>query len=47
MGWTVCGSNPGGVMISTPIQTDPGAHPPSYTVDTGSFPGGKVAATLR
>jgi hypothetical protein len=24
--------------FSTPVQTGPGAHPASYTVDTGSFP---------
>jgi len=32
------GSNPGGARFSAPIQTDPGAHPPSYTMGTGSFP---------
>ena len=25
--------------FSPPVQTDPGAHPASYTVGTGSFPG--------
>jgi hypothetical protein len=25
--------------FSAPIQTDPGAHPASYTVGTGSLPG--------
>jgi hypothetical protein len=32
-GWTVRGSNPGGGEIF------PGAHPASYTIGTGSFPG--------
>jgi len=27
--------------FSTPVQTAPGAHPASYTVGTGSFPGVK------
>jgi hypothetical protein len=26
-----------------PVQTGPGAHPASYTMDTGSFPGVKAA----
>jgi hypothetical protein len=26
--------------LSAPVQTDPGAHPASYTLGTGSFPGG-------
>jgi len=26
-----------------PAQTCPGAHPASYTMGTGSFPGGKAA----
>jgi hypothetical protein len=42
-GWTVRGSNPGGERFSAPVQTDPGAHPPSYTMGTESFPGGKAA----
>jgi len=29
--------------FSTPVQTDPGTHPASYTTGTGSFPGGKAA----
>jgi hypothetical protein len=41
MGWTVWGSNPGGVRFSTPVQTGPGAHPASCTMGTGSFPGVK------
>jgi len=28
-------------MFSTPVQTGPGAHPPSDTMGTGSFPGAK------
>jgi hypothetical protein len=31
----------GGVRFSTPIQTSPGTHPASYTMDTESFPGVK------
>ena len=27
--------------FSTPVQTGPGAHPASYTMGTGSFPGVK------
>jgi len=27
-----------GVRFSAPVQTGPGAHPASYTMDTGSFP---------
>ena len=27
--------------FSSPVQTDPGAHPASYTMGTGSFPGVK------
>ena len=27
--------------FSAPVQTDPGANPASYTMDTGSFPGVK------
>jgi len=30
-----------GTRYSAPIHTSPGAHPASYTVDTGSFPGVK------
>ena len=42
MGWTVLGSNPGGgARFSAPIRTGPGAHPASYTMGTGSFPGVK------
>jgi len=40
-GWTFLGSNPGGGEISAPVQTGPGAHPASYTMGTGSFPGVK------
>jgi len=30
-----------GARFSAPIQTSPGAHPASYTIGTGSFPGVK------
>ena len=30
-----------GARLSAPVQTGPGAHPPSYTKGTGSFPGVK------
>jgi len=30
-----------GARFSTPVQTSPGAHPASYTMGTGSFPGVK------
>jgi len=33
--------------ISAPIQTDPGAHPASYTNCTGLLPGGKAAGAWR
>jgi len=34
----------GGVWrFSAPVQTGPLAHPASYTMGTGSFPGGKAA----
>jgi hypothetical protein len=35
------GSNPGGDKFSAPIQTAHEAHPASYTIGTGSFPGVK------
>ena len=28
-----------GTIFSAPLQTGPGAHPDSYTMGTGSFPG--------
>jgi hypothetical protein len=34
---------PVGARVSAPNQTDPGAHPASYTVGTESFPGVKQA----
>ena len=40
-GLTVRGSNPGGGEISAPLKTGPAAHPASYTMVTGSFPGVK------
>ena len=30
-----------GAKFSAPVQTGPGAHPASYTMGTGSFPGVK------
>ena len=35
--------------FSAPVQTGPGAHPSSYTVGTGSFPGAcsRVNFTFR
>ena len=30
-----------GARFSAPVQTGPGAHPTSYTMGTGSFPGVK------
>ena len=38
-GQTGRGSNPGGGEIFSTCQTVPGAHPTSYTMGTGSFPG--------
>jgi len=32
---------PAGARIAAPVQTGPGAHPASYTMGTGSFPGVK------
>jgi hypothetical protein len=32
---------PVGARISAPVQTDPEAHPASYTMGSGSFPGVK------
>jgi len=40
-GSTVWGSNPGGGKFSAPVQTGPGGHPGSYTMDIGTFPGVK------
>jgi hypothetical protein len=40
-GWTVRGWNPGGGEYFAPVHTGPGAHPASYTMDTGSFLGEK------
>ena len=41
MGRTVRGSNPDGARFSEPVQTGPGAHPASYKIGTGTFPGVK------
>jgi hypothetical protein len=35
----VQGSNPSEGEILLTVQTGPGAHPASYTIDSGSFPG--------
>ena len=35
------GSNPGGGRDFPPVQSGPGAHPASFTMGTGSFPGVK------
>ena len=41
-GWKFRGSNPGErARFSAPVQTCPGAHPASYEMGTGSFPGVK------
>ena len=45
-GWTVRGSNPGGARFTAPVQTGPEAHPASYTMGTGSFPGVKYGRSL-
>ena len=37
----VLGSNSVGTRFSAPVQTGPEAHPTSYTLGTGSFPGVK------
>ena len=37
--WTVQESNLGGGRFSATVQTGHGAHPASYTMGTGSFPG--------
>jgi len=34
---------PIGARFSATVQTGPGAHPASYTMGTGSLPGGYVA----
>ena len=36
------GIPPVGARFSAPVQTGPGAHPASYTMGTGSFPGAKI-----
>jgi len=41
IGWTVRGSNPGRGEIFHTHPDWPGAHPASYTMGTGSFPGVK------
>jgi len=41
-GWTVRDRISFGTRFSAPVQTGPGAHPDSWKMSTGSFPGGKV-----
>ena len=36
-----------GARLSALVQTGPGAHPASYTMGTGSLPGGKAAGPWR
>jgi len=36
-----------GPKISTPLHQGPGAHPASYKMGTGPFPGSKAAGTWR
>ena len=38
-GWTVRDRIQVGTRFSAPTQTGPGAHPASYKMGTGSFPG--------
>ena len=33
--------------FSAPVQTGPGAHPASYTIGTGSFPGVKSGRGVK
>jgi hypothetical protein len=40
-GRTIRGSNPSWARFPAPVQTGSGAHPASYTMGTGSFPGVK------
>jgi hypothetical protein len=35
-----------GAKFSVPVHNDPGAHPVSYTMGTGVFPGGKAAGAF-
>ena len=37
----------GGARFSAPVQTCAGAHPASYTLGTGSFPGSRAAGAWR
>ena len=46
-GCVVQRSNPGEERFSAPVQTDPGAYPASYTMDTGSVSRDKAAGTWR
>jgi hypothetical protein len=40
------GGGGGGARFSAPVQTGPGTHPASWTMGTGSFPGGKERPRL-
>jgi hypothetical protein len=40
-------SRGGGSRFSAPVQTGPGAHPASYKMGTGSFPGVKSGRGVR
>jgi len=42
MGWRVLGSILVRTRFSALVQTGPGAHPASYAMGTGSFPGVKL-----
>jgi len=35
-----------GARFSAPVQTGPGAHPASYIIGTGSFPGAKSGRSV-
>jgi len=41
VGWTVQECIPVGARFSAPVQTNPGAHPASFTMGTGSLLGVK------
>jgi len=36
-----------GAIFSAPVQTGPEAHPASYTMGTGSFPGVRYGRGVR
>jgi len=45
--WTVRDRISVRARFSAPVQTGPGAHPASYTMGTGPFPGSKAAGAWR